>query len=471
MRKGNKVTRRREDQVISYFAVLGLNGGSDLVCRFEESKLIIVGENGLGKTTVLSLLYYTLTKQWIKIRRFNFSAIRLEFKGETIFFEKSELFNKDRDMPYRLEIESYISENNLEDFIDDTNPNMHRDIARSLNIPSMYVRRYVEEASNLSLSQNLIGIDKYLSENVDFQILYLPTFRRIEQDLRYIYPEIAYRISENSLKRKEINKNYLELVEFGMGDVEKLIQDELNRLREEFRSSLLDLTNTFLAGILQKNYSNEDMPDMEPQLYEMLLKRYSKELERTLKVSGLEEMIEGMKTKKAKSDYDKIVQYFWNQLLNVYLGQYIQSRSIIRFVETIDSYLVDKVAVFDPQEYKLGIYPSTGQKNQNQDPLFSLYNPEDLSSPISLRLLSSGEKQIMSLFAHLHLSDMGRVFVIIDEPELSLSIKWQKRFLVDIVNMPRVIGLFSVTHSPFIFDNNLRKFTHDFQEFAIKGQS
>jgi ABC-type transport system involved in cytochrome c biogenesis ATPase subunit len=84
---------------------------------------------------------------------------------------------------------------------------------------------------------------------------------------------------------------------------------------------------------------------------------------------------------------------------------------------------------------------------------------------IGLSDLSSGEKQIVSLFSHLYLSGRDRYFVLIDEPELSLSVPWQKRFLVDIKKGTFCAGLVATTHSPFIYDNELRPFAHAIGEY------
>ena len=73
---------------------------------------------------------------------------------------------------------------------------------------------------------------------------------------------------------------------------------------------------------------------------------------------------------------------------------------------------------------------------------------------IRLNDLSSGEKQVISLFAHLYLSQKKKI-VLIDEPELSLSIEWQKRLLPDVVHSPTCRQLFTITHSPFVFENEL----------------
>ena len=85
---------------------------------------------------------------------------------------------------------------------------------------------------------------------------------------------------------------------------------------------------------------------------------------------------------------------------------------------------------------------------------------------LQLRMLSSGEKQIVSLFSHIYLSGDKNYFVIIDEPELSLSVPWQERFLPDIINTERCTGMIAVTHSPFIWENALEPYVHPLSEFV-----
>ena len=48
--------------------------------------------------------------------------------------------------------------------------------------------------------------------------------------------------------------------------------------------------------------------------------------------------------------------------------------------------------------------------------------------------MSSGEKQIVSLFARLYLTGKDDYVILFDEPELSLSIKWQEKLLKDILD-------------------------------------
>jgi predicted ATPase len=89
-------------------------------------------------------------------------------------------------------------------------------------------------------------------------------------------------------------------------------------------------------------------------------------------------------------------------------------------------------------------------------------SPEQLE----LQSLSSGEKQIVSLFSHVYLSGQKSFFVVIDEPELSLSVPWQRRFLPDILRSGLCTGLIAVTHSPFIWENELEPYVRSLAEFT-----
>ena len=47
------------------------------------------------------------------------------------------------------------------------------------------------------------------------------------------------------------------------------------------------------------------------------------------------------------------------------------------------------------------------------------------------------------------------IHLLIDEPELSLSINWQKMFIEDITGFDKVKNLIFVTHSPYVIPENM----------------
>lgn len=68
-----------------------------------------------------------------------------------------------------------------------------------------------------------------------------------------------------------------------------------------------------------------------------------------------------------------------------------------------------------------------------------------------IKHLSSGEQQILILFSYLAFSSQEGQLFIIDEPELSLHIKWQEDFLSSVEKMnPKANQLFLATHSPIL---------------------
>ncbi|HEY0135449.1 MAG TPA: AAA family ATPase [Nannocystis sp.] len=72
--------------------------------------------------------------------------------------------------------------------------------------------------------------------------------------------------------------------------------------------------------------------------------------------------------------------------------------------------------------------------------------------PLELRALSSGEQQQIVLVYDLLFRVPPNTLVLIDEPELSLHVLWQKRFLPDLLEIVKVAGIDALiaTHSPFI---------------------
>ena len=67
--------------------------------------------------------------------------------------------------------------------------------------------------------------------------------------------------------------------------------------------------------------------------------------------------------------------------------------------------------------------------------------------------LSDGEKQILSIFSKLYFKEKKDIILLIDEPEISLNINWQKELIPSIVKTGKCSLIVATTHSPFIFQN------------------
>ncbi|MFK0664973.1 AAA family ATPase [Aeromonas salmonicida] len=71
---------------------------------------------------------------------------------------------------------------------------------------------------------------------------------------------------------------------------------------------------------------------------------------------------------------------------------------------------------------------------------------------IELDALSSGEQHEIVLLFELLFNVQPGTLVLIDEPELSLHVSWQKVFLPELISISENVGFYSIlaTHSPFI---------------------
>lgn len=75
---------------------------------------------------------------------------------------------------------------------------------------------------------------------------------------------------------------------------------------------------------------------------------------------------------------------------------------------------------------------------------------------LDLNQLSSGEKQEIVLFYDLIFRTNHELLLLIDEPEISLHIAWQKMFLDDLLKVSKNVNLKAIiaTHSPQIISNH-----------------
>ena len=120
-----------------------------------------------------------------------------------------------------------------------------------------------------------------------------------------------------------------------------------------------------------------------------------------------------------------------------------RTESVKHYESILKKYIMDKSVKVTPA----GIIV----KNSDDTGPFSIYDPDVLD----LSVLSSGEKKIIIIFA------VGVFFnkvIMLDEPELSLSLVWQEDMLVDLINECKG-DLIVATHSPYIVqDESVRSF-------------
>lgn len=80
----------------------------------------------------------------------------------------------------------------------------------------------------------------------------------------------------------------------------------------------------------------------------------------------------------------------------------------------------------------------------------------DTKEQLKLNKLSSGEKQEIVLFYELIFESDKNICLLIDEPEISLHIEWQLKFMDDLLKIAdkKKFKVIVATHSPQIINNH-----------------
>ncbi len=361
-----------------------------------DNRIILIGVNGTGKTTILTMLFYLMRGKWEELSRFYFDEISLEIDDKPFAYKFSDiekyLFKSEKDI--KTLKDNFFKENpqELYELIFGTDDPFKVHDIQKYQIDNSIDLREAILTNRRMYKKPIIETPRddlpHLFKKHTIQ--FYPTFRRIEKDLNDII-DFSY---NNQKITPDFHAKDLGIIHFGMHDAKKLIDSSLEQSKQ------------------LKKVSNH------------ILEKLSLDEKSKLKVG---KPSNNLNTKVYENN-------FQNTNSKVQIKIQSPQEQLINFAKTCNAYLSDsgKSIDYDSDNY-----------------LFKILSEE--RQEIELDELSFGEKQIVSFFAELYLSNKDDYIIIIDEPELSLSVRWQKRFLSDIIASGKCSFLMAVTHSPFIY--------------------
>ena len=458
--------------IIEKFSIKGLFGKKDVDLVFKGKAQIYIGENGLGKTTILNALNFLLSCDFKNLVEIIFSRIDIVLSGKEYSFSKDEI--KTYIMPHSGRIRRSGLYLTLTQTLTDEEVFFLQTIIRSgkeamakmqevnqflgtkgftFEAPSDFVMELVTQLVVDRLENSCIDEFKKDMEDLHIRILYFPTYRRIEKDVRTMLRERRNRVrSEYTSRELNLESSFVEelseAVHSGMSDIKKRRDRILRRIadisRKELDTMSVDLLKKQIAGIPEAiTLEDGDKEKLEAIIHKTQVGLTPEEQDKVLRMISSREIY---------NEENKFLLYLLTRLKDIYNSYESYDHSIKTFVEICNAYLCDKKFTYNEADLNLDLESTilTGM----------------IQEVLDLDMLSSGEKQLGALFATIYLDPQNHFIILIDEPELSLSIYWQRKLLPDVMKSPNCDFLFAVTHSPFIFDNELQEFTTGMNEFV-----
>lgn len=474
-----------KSSLIEKFGIRGLYGNTDISLQSEFAATILIARNGTGKTTLLGALDAFLKLQFFRLTGLEFREIFCKLRGvdEELILTSNDLINfmklpetKDFNRiiartnvePQRLfeflindynkSLDTYYEDHNTKSLVNVLVSAMSGDLERTREgCQQAFISIFLRDPKIALLYS---AITKELSE---YEIVYLPTYRRIELTLnddgassnwgfRRRRPKLS--ISTSGLHTGDM--------EFGLRD----ISDRLSQLNTQistrsntaYREVSQNIINELIRGYEEQE--NIEIPKADE------LKLFFSRLESNSQIFGPYYPISApdfnliYSADGVPEESRKFLNYFLGQLNNIIKISKEIEEPVHDFIKNCNRYLSSEEPntnyISDKSEKNTVITDGKALKMDRTD--LSVH-VESLPSgkQISLDTLSSGEKQMVSLFARMYLYPKRKI-VLIDEPELSLSIDWQRGILVDVLLSPQCEQVIAITHSPFVFDNGLEPY-------------
>lgn len=252
----------------------------------------------------------------------------------------------------------------------------------------------------------------------------------------------------------QAGNRYLEVFGSGMDDVKSMIKDEIQSVTRKKQEVTTRISQEYIADIVKgniKDFSLDRMSDIDDVALIEFIEGLNDEIFNERERETLKKKIISLGSRRVKGRPKSEDQYF-----GLYVEKLLKAQRISKSFEEPLSKLSELANAYIGPRKRFDFLVSANFHSSNN--IFE--DGHDING------LSSGEKQLLATFTYLLLSGITNCIFIIDEPELSLSVPWQKTFLPDLLMAGGCQHIFAVTHSPFIFDNLLRDNLIDTQGMA-----
>ncbi|PPU47612.1 hypothetical protein XarbCFBP7697_18955 [Xanthomonas arboricola] len=446
---------------VTELRAMDVHGYLGLKVKFNADLTFITGLNGSGKTTAIELLVALLTPSPEKFAATSFSSASVSaVEGENEVVISASKRPDGVELSINTIAETlHLSSSDLQLMIESRKRDDHRGLRDEAFSP---IQQKIEKNPTYQAIREIstpmfLGVDRRLS--ADWFRDNLAELRRRDYFMR--------RISRDEELTKGIN--------YGLADVNYLVSERMQEIRaaqerldEELRKKFFTRAFEYKPGDFRKGSKLPSREELERYKQSLnIIERAAEGLRLPVPElkAALSEFLERMtevvnalgatagkqkgrgRQKETVTADDNFLQWVINKP---------QSDRIIEHLELLDAYVSDREALHAPinrfvtlingflaQTKKVVSVASTGELE-----VFHGVTTE----PRSISALSSGERQLIIILGHLALNpnlEKSAVFIV-DEPEISLHVAWQERFVDAVIEANPNVQYILATHSPAI---------------------
>jgi energy-coupling factor transporter ATP-binding protein EcfA2 len=400
---------------IKYIKISSFWGEHTVETNFYSSVNVIIGRNGTGKTTFMSILHAVLTVdiEWLYDFEFNEVEIKLIDGSKSKTIKVKKIISIDYRFPH---VEYTISKNKF---------NL-RVVGSDENVPLHFKRRIIEESEEIRAQ-----MDKLV--NITTLSVY-----RIKKDY-----------DQNRRERQEAKNT---------SPVDLILQELIQRLTT-YQLELSDKARA-VSSSLQRKVLTSLLYTGETDQKSGFSLDFDKKDEKKKLIAAYKQL--GVLDSKVRSDISNHVEKVAesvNKMKHVIETSTPEESVDFDFISPLERIKQTKKVVdmsLEAEEEEKEIFKQRNDflailKAFITDKEFEFNNGhltvyKNGSVPISK--LSSGEKQLIILFAEALLQRQAPYIFIADEPELSLHVAWQREILPAIKQLNPNAQLIVATHSP-----------------------
>ncbi|WP_446811986.1 AAA family ATPase [Methylomonas sp. 2BW1-5-20] len=423
---------------ISSFSIEALHGLYSYrdcsLSNLSSDLIILYGDNGCGKTTILYLLFHLLSSQTNK-GHLN-SIAKVQFKHVRVFLSDGSVVSAERhdnsnSLPILFKIQRANSKGVEYSFIPETLRNqslldiVEREMqgkASAKATKSVKEKLYQKNLLN-SLQYSLFNVDddahkKYLNALQDLQITcyFMAADRRMACDSIEDTKAPSYQQANENSGTDLITRIRTQYIKEALNSAAKYINRQIIGASNTGSKSTNDIYADLIYRISTEKFfddnSTSNVDDLVTSLTELSAQN------RKYSDLGLAPELDFININKAIKESSTGNGVILNKILSPYIDSLTARLKALQpvgmvienFLNTLNSLFKHKTISFSPSNGFM-IYGTNG------------------GEPLGPEKLSSGEQQLLLLFCYLLVAKDKQSIFIIDEPEISLNIKWQRELI------------------------------------------